>query len=622
MARTPEQVREDEAVQKVARCFEEAERFHRNHRSKWERWYRAYEGVLKTGSESRDWRSQVHPPYVNDAIESAVANLVEHNLRFRVEPRPLEASPQEIERARRGAEAHQRLLGYQLDIDRFGSKQREFILQDLICGLTVGKTFWLERTRDTPGREMVQEPIRDDLTGEVLDVRTRYQDITRRRTLRDDPTFETVDVRDWFWPESATSLDKAPWVIHRVWMSMDELRSMQERGVYRNVDDVPDSGSSQTDDFAERESGLWNVDRTKGLISVLEWWSDERVVTVANCKVLLADRPNPFWHGRKPFVVATGTGRLFQVPGMSEVYKLAEIQEMIWALMNQRLDNLKFVNNAIALIRSDVMDPDEFEWFPGARWMVDDTSQVEMWTPDTRVAEVSLNSESLLKGDLANVSGGLPALSGANMDTIDQNTATGMSIVTSLAQKRIMARRAAYWESFDRVCDQWTWLNRQFVTQPKLVSVLGTDGARAWEYIDPRDLEPDVLVSSEPMTESLMRQERRAEAQALLQTAAQAAAAFAATGQPLNLKAFMDEYLMAFGHDDTSRFYASQPPQMQPGSPQGPVPGTPGFASPDQGPGGVTAPQSIDPATSPSNQVSMSPEVFLQRALAGAGPQQ
>lgn len=616
----PKVSRDDEALQKVVSCYEEADKYHKNHRAKWEKWYRAYEGLLSPNSDAKDWRSRVHPAYVNDAIESAVANIVESKLRFQVKPRPRDADPNEIAMAVRGAEAHQRLLSYQLDIDRFGKKQRPFVLQDLICGMTVGKTYWLEQKRQVPGRQMQQVPIHDDVTGELLDVRMSYQDMVQTRTMRDDPSFEVVDIRDFFWPESATSVEKSPWFIHRVWMSMDELRSMEERGVYKDVDLVAASGDSSSD-YTEREQALFAVDRTKGLIPVLEYWTDDRVVTVANCKVLLADRPNPFWHGRKPFVVASATARLFQIPGMSEVYKLAEIQDMIWALMNQRLDNLKFVNNAIALIRSSVMDPDEYEWFPGARWMVDDPSDVQMWQPDTRVAEISLNAESVLKGDLQNVSGGLPFLSGASTETVDQNTATGVSIVTSLAQRRIMSRKQAYWDAFDEVQNHWVWLNRQFITQPKLIAVVGRDGAQAYETVDPRDLEPDVLVSSEPMTESLMRQERRAEKQALLQTAAQAAAAFAATGAPLNLKAFMDEYLRAFDIDDPERFYSQPAPQPGMG-PQGPVPGTPGFAAPPTGPGGVTAPQSIDPATSPSNQTSMSPEVFLQRALAGAGPTQ
>jgi hypothetical protein len=82
----------------------------------------------------------------------------------------------------------------------------------------------------------------------------------------------------------------------------------------------------------------------------------------------------------------------------------------------------------------------------------------------------------------------------------------------------------------------------------------------------------------------------------------------------------MDRLLKEYGEDSVERFYAAAPqPQVAGG---GMVPGTPGFAGQEPGPGGVTAQQSIDPATSPSNQTSMSPEVFNQRALARSGPTQ
>lgn len=622
MARARKKTPADDVVALVTTAHAEADKAHTFFRDKVERRYRAYRGIVERSSKAKSWQSMVHPPYVGDVIESAIANIVDAKVQTRAYARPRDASPQEIQLAQRAARAHERLNAYQTDVDRFDSKQRPFVMQDLITGLTVAKTYWRFEERDVPSREQVFEPVMDEF-GLPVSLMPVMRETSRRQVLRDDPTFEVVDVRDFFWPESAVSVEKAPWLIHRVWMTMDELRRLEAAGIYQNVDDL-----TETRSFGEegdsREQRLDNVERTKGLVEVLEWWSDDRCITVGNRAVLLSDRPNPFWHGQKPFVVASGTPDLFRIPGISEVEKLEQIQDMIWALMNQRLDNISLVNNAIMMYRDDVLDVDEYEFFPGAQWRMQDPSQVQMWTPDTRVADVSLNAESLLKGDLQNVSGGLPFLSGAQSDTVDQNTATGVSIVTSLAQRRIVARKQNYWNAFDQAFNQWAWLNRQFLTTGKLVQVVGRDGAVAFEEIEPDDLQPDVLIASDPVTESLQRQERRAEAQALLQTAAQAAAAFAATGVPLNLKAYMDKYLRSFGEDDVEQFYATPPqaPQMAPGGPQGPVPGTPGFANPEQGPGGVTAPQSIDPATSPSNQVSMSPAMAPQRMAAMSGPSQ
>ncbi len=63
---------------------------------------------------------------------------------------------------------------------------------------------------------------------------------------------------------------------------------------------------------------------------------------------------------------------------------------------------------------------------------------------DPTVANITLQAEALLKGDLQNIMGGLPMASGADSQTIDQQTATGVSIITTIAQRLIQARKQHY----------------------------------------------------------------------------------------------------------------------------------------------------------------------------------
>jgi hypothetical protein len=90
------------------------------------------------------------------------------------------------------------------------------------------------------------------------------------------------------------------------------------------------------------------------------------------------------------------------------------------------------------------------------------------------------------------------------------------------------------------------------------------------------------------------------------------AGAHAASGQPLNLKAFMDDVLDAYDITDKDRYYTAVPPnpQMQGGGGGG---GMPGMGMPNGQGGGVTNPALAAGMSSPSNPNSMSPEVFLQR---------
>jgi hypothetical protein len=84
---------------------------------------------------------------------------------------------------------------------------------------------------------------------------------------------------------------------------------------------------------------------------------------------------------------------------------------MLWELGNQTLDNIELINNFITLIRSDVDDPDAFEFYPGARWEVDDPSQVASLGAAVPARERH-HREALIKGDLQNVTSAAPFAGG------------------------------------------------------------------------------------------------------------------------------------------------------------------------------------------------------------------
>ncbi|HET6315974.1 MAG TPA: hypothetical protein VFG86_05930, partial [Chloroflexota bacterium] len=359
------------------------------------------------------------------------------------------------------------------------------------------------------------------------------------------------------------------------------------------------------------------------LIEVLEYWTPERVITVGNRAVVLADRPNPFWNGRMPFIVCSAMPDAFQIPGISVVEALAQLQEMLWTLQNQRLDVVRLLANLITLIRSDVDDPDAFEWAPNAQWFVEDTGQVDTLKIDPTVANITLQAEALLKGDLQNIMGGLPFASGSESQTIDQQTATGVSIVTSIAQRLIQARKQHYLWAYAALGKHFLLLWQQFVRDERVVEVTGQRGADAFKTISPLEIQGDYDVLIDVTSDSLLRQERRAEAQALLTTAAQVQPIMAQSGAALNLRAFMNKYLDAFDVQDKERFFL---PAQVPGAP--PVPGglptapqalPPGGAPGGNGGVGITNVEAAAGPNAPSNVTSMSPEAAMQRLMAQRG---
>jgi hypothetical protein len=634
-----------DAVTLVRRAVEECERsYHDSFIRKVEKRYLAYRGLAQSEPTSggkdeahlpddEDWRSEITTPYVLQTCEGMLATMLEPSPRFDVKPRPKPEEPlEEVIHRMSAVDAVSDTLRYALDRDEFAAKQRDFMQQDMIAGISVLKSRWRTERRTVTKLAPSALVVSDDFGATVATIQTHEPVEVEDALVWDDACSEVVDVRDFFWPWSAADVESAEFLIHRTWESYDALKRMQDAGQYKNVEKLKNKtpGSSPgavSTDLTSREMRLRNQDRTRNLIEVLEYWTPERVITVANRTVLLQDRKNPLWNGRMPFVVCSSMPDAFQVQGLSVVEALAQLQEMLWTLQNQRLDVVRMLANLITLIRSDVDDPEAFEWAPNAQWFVEDPGQVDTLKIDPTVASITLQAEELLKGDLQNIMGGLPYASGADSSTIDQQTATGVSIITTIAQRIIQARKQHYLWAYAKLGKQFLQLYQQYLREDRVVRILGVPGAHAYKTITPLDIQGDYDVMIDVTSDSLMRQERRAEAQSLMQMAVQAAPVFAQSGAPLNLKAFMEKTLDAYDVLDKETYFLHPgTPTAAPGqptTPQPPPPGTgpPAGMPPTSGPpgAGMTNPQAAAGPLSPSNAVTSSPEAAMSRMLSMQG---
>lgn len=611
-----------EIVGLAIKDFDEDKKAHDRFVSQLERRYRSYRGVMERRSEAAQWTNKLATKFVEPIIETMVAGLLDPTPSVRLRASRTMAPMQDMARLREGAKGLEILLQAQRKKSWDLTAQRTHRLQGLIGGLTATKQFWRFEEKERPYWESYEEPVHDYL-GQQIGSIPRQRRATRSYVCHDDPWCEVVDMRDLIWHQAATSLDRAKRVFHRTWMTFEELKVLEANGFYENVDELKESRDF-SDDFANREQDLFEADRTKDMIEVIEAWRRDddgiRRTIIGNRRVLLKDGRNPFDHGRFPFVICSGMPDLFRIPGISEVELVQELQEMLWTLQNQQLDSLQLLNNAIILIADDAEDPEAFEFAPGERWLVPRPVQdtVQMWAPDVRAAEIAIPTIERLKSDMLATTGGAPWLSGDNRNA-DTNTATEASILTNLAQRRIAAKRQFFLEADSEACNQFIELNDQFLTESRYVQVVGPDGQAGWELVDPQSFrEFEFRVEATAMEESLMRSERRAEAQAKLLVAKDLAPVMLALSQAdprtkaLNLNAFVDDFLEAFGNDDKDRYYMSSAPAAALPMQGGGAPAAPG------GPGGATAPQAVD-ANSPSNAFSQSPVAAIQRMGAASG---
>jgi hypothetical protein len=550
----------------VVDAMEQAEKHHANFCTKVERRYRAYRGIAEKRHErTQDWRSNLTTPYLLQTVEAMLATMLVPKPRWSVTPLVLPEQPLEMAVARKQSGRHIEIaLDREMEEDDFAQKQRPFMQQDMIVGFTVAKTLW----RSERGTRKFLEPtvtLTTDDNGRVVDAQPGLEEQERELLVRDGPSMLVRDVRDWLWPESAKSVDDAAWIIDRTWETWDALKAKEERGLYKNVDELKEAQDLFSRvGVSEREQMLRDQERTKGLIEVLEYWTDDRVIVVGARKTVLADMANPFWHGKKPFIVVSSMPDAFQIPGISVVESLAQMQEYLWSLQNNRLDSIRLQNNLITLIRDDVDDPDQFEFYPGAQWFVTDPSQVSTLPVDPNLGSVTLEAEAMIKGDLQNVMGGLPYAGSVN--ELNQSTATGMSIVTSIAERMIKARSANFTWGYAKVAERFLSMMSQFIRQERVYQVEGKGGEVQSVLFSPTDFQGDWTVSIDVMEESMMRQERRAEAQSLMQMAGQLSQVM-----PLNMKAFMELVLDSYGVQNKEAFFAA--PQGAGGAGEQPPPG-------------------------------------------------
>lgn len=626
-----------EAVSKAVDCVDECEASH----SRFERFFnkneRAYRGVLEPRTDAAKWRHRRHPPHCLNLIETLVASTTEQQLKINIRPTPkINLSLEEATQHLQNAESIEYLLRHEQRVDDFEQKQRPLALCAAIGGFGVSKSYWTYFEGPSQAHAVREQPIYDGF-GNVLGTVPTLEQVTKNKVL-DHSTTEVVDPRDFIIHEAATNLNPhapggAQWVAHRCYYSFEQLKLWEASGFLKNVDELSETRNQLADKQREgRDRMLFNAETRKGLIEVLEYWCFENGqvwrTMIGNRRVeLRAKEASPFWHGQYPFVTYSMMPGLFSVRGIGTMEMIAEIQESLWELSNQRFDNIEIINNAIMLIRSDIDDPEAFEYFPGARWQVDSVDQVAPLVPPYQLATITLEAEGLLHGELQNVTAAAPFTSGTESASVEQTTATGASIVMNAAQQAMQAKKWYFQFGVGEEAEMRLKNCQQFITEKRLVHVIGHDGAVSFRNLSPYEIQGEMVAELQPMGESMMRQEKRAEAMQLFQTLAAQAPLFQAMGTPLNLKELTKWALDLWDIQDWERFFSvKQSPDVLAqgaaagGGGGGGAPGAPSLPADLLGNLGITAGSAVD-ASSPSaaGGISGSPVAALQRAGAMGG---
>ena len=442
-------------------------------------------------------------------IDTALVNIIGGPPRAVVKPR----RPQDTETAPK----MQTVFDYHVHEDHFAEKQPLFVQQALIYGITAAKNHWIYKEADRVRPLHMHNPY------------DAYRPITfqtnERITLRDGPTFEPWDMYGVSWEPNARDVDSAAYIVLDSWFTKEELldNARTERnpfGLYE-ISDLqklfkagPDNG--RTANAQERLLG-GTYDKWKDRFRVREVWRDDTFTVLGSRQVILRHGQNPYWHGKKPIVIAQPRPDLFELQGIPETELLDDLQQAMHTIQNMVIDNLHLtVQRGITYRESGVLDPNALDLRPRFKWGVTDHDDIQFQQPPPLPAEAYRERETI-KADMQLITGINPYISGSDMAGVDQNTATGITALQEVASRllRFKARQIAY-KGTQRTFEQWSDLIQQFMTKEQAIRIEGAGGI-SWEHVSPQEIVGNYDLSVEGNEESLSRQQQRGEMMGLLQ---------------------------------------------------------------------------------------------------------
>ena len=148
-------------------------------------------------------------------------------------------------------------LEHQFDIIDIYAKLHAFVTLAVSQGTAIAKIFWdFYADGNTKGEKIV---------------------------TFDTPIFKVLDIFDVYTSSYGVPIQDCRSIIHRKHLSMKELNDRIDWGVYSEANII------RRDDIYEKS------------IEILEHWTPDRVVTVADRRVIVRNNPNPFDHGKMPF---------------------------------------------------------------------------------------------------------------------------------------------------------------------------------------------------------------------------------------------------------------------------------------------------------------------------------
>ena len=383
------------------------------------------------------------------------------------------------------------LLDHYWDKDQWSVKNIHVGRSMLKLGTGISYYYW---ENDHPCKIVV--PIRDffiDPTagdGETA----RYMG---RRYLITKAELESFEVVDFDKPEQTPIFNDLGMPTGEV----DTNYPMKKK--YKNLDQIDTSGS-KGDNTDKQEKDMWYGSTVgepeKNQIEVIEYWTMDKTVSVANRSVIIEDTENYFKmkarqngaeypKGIMPFAWARDYVDESLFLAKSEIDIIADEQELLNDITNQNIDSVTFSLNQMYTLDPAYGDLiNEIENIPGAVYPV--PANTLMPIQQRPVPLDAFNERQNIKNEIRETTASNEVIKGVG-EQGGKSTATEINAQIAGAGQRINLKVTQLEnEYFHREARIILEMIKLYVTEPQMVRILGKDGAK-WDVFDPQEFQFD-----------------------------------------------------------------------------------------------------------------------------------
>lgn len=495
-------------------------------REKMDEWYKAYRAYVSVDED--DVRSNLVIPLVHAHVEAYLPRLVVNRPKIEVWGR----GPEDTIRAAQ----HRHLISYDWDAMTMPFKVVNFVKSAEIFGTAWFKVYHKREARTRIVKRPVEVPR---MFAGIIQLGTDFEnrEVEESVLTWDDPQVDLLEVDQVYPDPDGYDEESCRWIIHRYPVDLDTLDLAQkgdgsplyDQGAINELKKLAKHGNPEHMDMEdsvkkERQETFGpemqpNIDTHKRRFWLIEQWSDDKVVVVAegfpDVKPLRNER-NPY--GIKPFCRFTPIPDPNAIYGISVVEILFSLQLELSTLHNVRMDHIvQGAHQMHSILRTANLNPRQLRWRPGGSIYVNDHDDIK--PVDTKPLEFAAYRESDdIRMWAQQASGATDTFTGMRTSS-SGDTATEASILQQASASRAgLMFQILGMQSLNRLGKILMRINEAHISDERLVRIIGDDFAQTqFVKVTPEELasgsgmDLDAVVDiaeTEPANKAFRRKEK------------------------------------------------------------------------------------------------------------------